>query len=126
MSITHLKWVHISMPRYRSSRTEFERLIKKSLANLPDEFQTYLDNVVIIVEDEPPDDMQDIMGVYQGVPLINRSTDDVLLPDSITLYKGPIERVCSTHDDLEKEIHTTILHEVGHFLGLEEGQVDHL
>ena len=114
------------MPRYRSSRAEFERLVHKTLANMPEEFQSYLDNVVVVVENEPTGDMPDVMGIYEGVPLVDRSMHDVLLPDSITLYKGPIERVCSTPDELENEIRMTILHEIGHFFGLEEGQVDHL
>lgn len=114
------------MPQYKSSRAGFERLIHKALENLPKEFQGYFDNVVITVEDEPPGDMPDVMGLYEGVPLVDRTIDDVLLPDSITLFKGPIERVCRTSSDLENEIRTTMLHEMGHFFGLEEGQVDHL
>jgi len=114
------------VPRYRSSSSEFERFVKNALTNLPGEFHTYLDNVVIVVEDEPPKDMTDVMGVYEGVPLIERSIDDALLPDTITLYKGPIERACSTPNDFEKEIRNTILHEIGHFFGLEEEQLDHL
>ena len=114
------------MSRYKSSRLEFERFVKNALANLPDEFQTYLGNVVIVVEDEPPEDMADVMGVYEGVPLIDRSIDDALLPDTITLYKGPIEQVCSSPSDFENEIRKTILHEIGHFFGLEEEQLEHL
>jgi len=82
--------------------------------------------VVIVVEDESPKDMTDVMGVYEGVPLIDRSIDDALLPDTITLYKGPIERVCNTPSELENEIRKTILHEIGHFFGLEEEQLEHL
>ncbi|MFC1954785.1 metallopeptidase family protein, partial [Chloroflexota bacterium] len=103
------------MPRYRSSRLEFERFVENALSNLPGEFQTYLDNVAIVVEDKPPKGMADVMGVYEGIPLIDRSIDDALLPDTITLYKGHIERVCSTPSDFENEIRKTILHEIGHF-----------
>jgi predicted Zn-dependent protease with MMP-like domain len=116
----------IIMPRYRLSRSEFEGFVNNALIDLPDEFQTYLDNVVIVIEDEPPKDMTDVMGVYEGVPLTDRSIDDTLLPDTIALYKGPIERVCSTPSDFEKEIRKTVLHEIGHLLGLEEEQLDHL
>jgi predicted Zn-dependent protease with MMP-like domain len=104
----------------------FERLVEKSLANLPREFQSYLENVVVIIEDEPPDDMPDVMGLYEGVPLVERSIDDTMLPDCITLFKGPIERVCHTRAEIEAEVRVTVLHEVGHFFGLEEEQVEHL
>tara|TARA_Y100000310_G_C20054979_1_gene522323 strand:- start:125 stop:469 length:345 start_codon:yes stop_codon:yes gene_type:complete len=114
------------MSTYKASRVEFERLVHKALSNIPAEFQSYLDNVVITVDDEPPDDMGDILGIYEGIPLGDRTTDDILLPDSIVLYKGPIERVCTTSVDLEVEIRQTILHEIGHFFGLNEEQVDHL
>ncbi len=114
------------MSTYKATRIEFERLVHKALSNIPVEFQNYLDNVVITVEDEPPDDMADVMGIYEGIPLGDRTIDDTPLPDSIILYKGPIERVCNTSADLAIEIRKTILHEIGHFFGLNEGQVDHL
>ena len=108
------------------SRERFGQLIKKSLSTLPEEFEDYLENVVIIIEDEPPDDMPDTMGLYEGIPLVERSIDDTILPDCITLYKGPIERVCRTHAEIEAEVGITILHEIGHFFGLDEGQLEHL
>ncbi|MFH1088178.1 MAG: metallopeptidase family protein [Chloroflexota bacterium] len=111
---------------YRLSRQRFERLAEKALATLPEEFQRYLENVVVVVEDEPPDDMPDTMGLYEGVPLVERSVDDTLLPDCITLYKGPLERACRTHAEIEAEVRVTILHEVGHFFGLEEEQLENL
>ena len=108
------------------SREGFERLVKKSLAALPEEFQDYLENVTVIIEDEPPDDMPDVMGFYDGVPLVERSIDDTTLPDCITLYKGPIIRTCRTHAEIEVEVGITVLHEIGHFFGLDEGQLEHL
>lgn len=66
------------------------------------------------------------MGVYEGVPLVERSMDDTILPDCITLYKGPIERARHTHADIEAEVGITVLHEIGHFFGLDEGQLEHL
>ena len=94
--------------------------------SLPEEFQGYLENVVVLVEDEPPDDMPDVMGLYEGIPLVERSIDDTMLPDCITLYKGPIERVCSTHAEIRAEIGVTVLHEIGHYFGLDEDQLEHL
>jgi predicted Zn-dependent protease with MMP-like domain len=106
------------------SRRRFERLVTRALARLPEEFMSRLDNVAVLIEDEPPEDMPDTLGLYEGVPLIARSVDDVLLPDQITIFKGPIERVCITEQEVEDEVRLTVLHEVGHFFGLDESQLD--
>ncbi len=108
------------------SYKEFESLIEKALASIPEEFRDFLENVVVMIEDEPPEDMSDIMGLYEGIPLLERSIDDSLLPDCITLYKGPIERACRTPAEIEAEVRLTVLHEVGHFFGLEESQLEQL
>ena len=108
------------------SREGFERLVKRSLIALPEEFQGYLENVAVVIADEPPDDMPEVMGLYEGVPLVERSMDDTILPDCITLYTGPIERACSTPAEMETEVRITVLHEIGHFFGLEEGQLERL
>ena len=108
------------------SYKEFERLIEKALASIPEEFRDLLENVVVMIEDEPPEDMSDVMGLYEGVPLLERSIDDSLLPDCITLYKGPIERTCRTPAEIEAEVRLNVLHEVGHFFGLEESQLERL
>jgi len=104
----------------------FERLVKRAMATIPEEFRGFLENVVVVIEDEPPDDMSDTMGLYDGVPLVERSQNRVSLPDCITLYKGPIERACYTHTDIEAEVRLTVLHEIGHFFGLEESQLEQL
>ena len=108
------------------SHKEFEHLVEKALVALPEEFQCYLENVAVVIENEPPDDMPDVMGLYEGVPLVERSVDDTILPDCITLYKGPIERACRTHAEIEAEAGITVLHEIGHFFGLDERQLEHL
>ncbi len=108
------------------SNEEFERLVEKTLTTIPEEFRGFLENVVVMIEDEPPEDMPDIMGLYEGVPLVERSIDDSLLPDCITLYKGPIERTCLTPAEIEAEVRITVLHEIGHFFGLEESQLEQL
>jgi len=106
------------------SHRRFERLVTRALARLPEEFMSRLDNVAVLIEDEPPEDMPDTLGLYEGVPLIARSVDDVLLPDQITIFKGPIERVCTTEQEVEDEVRLTVLHEVGHFFGLDESQLE--
>jgi predicted Zn-dependent protease with MMP-like domain len=108
----------------RLSRRRFERLVAKALASLPDEFKSRLENVVVLIEDEPPEDMPDTLGLYEGVPLTERTLDDTCLPDRITLFKRSIEGACRTEDEIENEVRITVLHEVGHFFGLEEEQLE--
>ena len=108
------------------SREGFERLVEKALETLPEEFQSYMENVVVIIESEPPDGASDVMGLYEGVPLIERSIYDNILPDYITLYEGPIRRTCSNTSEIEAEVRVTVLHEIGHFFGLEESQLEQL
>ncbi|NQT47828.1 MAG: metallopeptidase family protein, partial [Chloroflexi bacterium] len=100
------------------SRRRFERLVRRALATLPEEFRSRLENVAVVIENEPPECMPDTMGLYEGVPLIERSLQEVTLPDLITIFKGPIERACCTQEDIEAEVRLTVLHEVGHFFGL--------
>jgi len=98
--------------------------VAKALASLPDEFKSRLENVVVLIEDEPPEDMPDTLGLYEGVPLTERTLDDTCLPDRITLFKRSIEGACRTEDEIENEVRITVLHEVGHFFGLEEEQLE--
>ena len=69
--------------------------------------------------------LPNVMGLYEGVHLVERSMDDTILPDCITLYKGPFERACRTRAEMEAEVRVTVLHEIGHVFGLEEGQLEH-
>lgn len=108
----------------RLSHRRFERLVAKALSGLPEEFQSRLENVVVLIEDKPPEDMPGTLGLYEGVPLTERTSDDISFPDRITLFKGPIERVCRTEKEIESEVRLTVIHEVGHFFGLEEEQLE--
>ena len=110
----------------RLSRRGFERLVERALAALPEEFRSFLENVAVVVEDEPPDDMPDVMGLYEGIPLVERSLDDILMPDRITIYRGTTERACRTQSEIEVEVGTTVLHEIGHLFGLDEKQLEPL
>ena len=118
-------WVTSDMGRGgRLSRRRFERLVIRALAAIPEEFRLRLENVAVVIEDEPPPNMPDTMGLYEGVPLIERSLADTTFPDRITLFRGPIERTCRTEEELEAEVKLTVLHEVGHFFGLQEAQLE--
>ena len=106
------------------SRRKFERLVRRALATLPEEFRSRLENMVVVIEDEPPEHMPGTMGLYEGVPLTERSLEAINLPDRITLFRGPIKRACRTEKDIEAEVCLTVLHEVGHYFGLEESQLE--
>jgi predicted Zn-dependent protease with MMP-like domain len=70
--------------------------------------------------------MPDTLGLYEGIPLTERDSYDMVLPDRITLFKGPIERICSTEKEIENEVRLTVRHEVGHFFGMDEDQLEHI
>ena len=117
-------------------RREFERLVEQAFESLPDQFKGLLDNVVVLIEDWPDaemlkslgmDDDETLFGLYEGDPLTSYGRDfGMTEPDRIYIFKGPLEEVCETPEELIDEVRKTVLHEVGHFFGLNEGQVEHL
>lgn len=117
----------------RVSTDEFEALVEKALESLPEEFAALLDNVVVVVEDEPSADdlasvgldpqQDDLLGLYYGVPLSERDSAYSALPDQVSLFQGPILRVCSTRREVIREVRDTLVHELGHHFGLEEDQM---
>jgi predicted Zn-dependent protease with MMP-like domain len=111
---------------------EFESLVEKALDGLPEEFSDLLDNVVVLVEDEPdPEDLEamgfepgeELFGLYQGVPLSQRDTFYSALPDRVIIYRGPILRHCETRREVIQEVRDTVVHELGHYFGMEEDQM---
>jgi predicted Zn-dependent protease with MMP-like domain len=102
---------------------DFEDHVRAALEGLPPELATALQNVVVVVEDESPDE-PDLFGWYDGLgPGLDHAG---ALPDRIVIYRRPLERAFPDPDELEREIRITVLHEVGHFFGLDEGQIDDL
>lgn len=105
------------------SEEEFEKLVSRALESIPEEFQQFMENIVVMIADEPPPGMENVLGLYEGVPLVHRGTGGALFPDRITIFRGPITRVCRTRDRIEAEVRATVLHEIGHFFGMEEWQL---
>jgi len=111
-------------------RERFERLVRRALRRLPPVIQQAMENVAIVVEDWPDeqtvadmglDSPRDLFGLYYGVPLAERGVGgDSWEPDRIVLYQRPIEAACATDEEMVQEVRTTVLHEVGHFLGMSE------
>lgn len=103
-------------------RETFERLVGDALDEVPEELMGMLDNVVFLVEDEPPADDPDLLGVYDGLALTERDSGWGLgnLPDRIVLFRGPLTRMCEDLDDLRDEIAVTVVHEIAHHFGIDD------
>ena len=115
---------------------EFEILVKKVLKRLPQEFKDKLENVAIVVEEEPQMETLKalniggkgrLLGLYEGVPLENRSHYYALvLPDKITLYKTNIEKCCNSEDEVYQRITHTLEHEIAHHFGISDSRLKDL
>lgn len=106
------------------SETEFEQLVGEALDTLPEELGQLLDNVVILVEDEHPE--EDLLGLYEGLPLTEREFSDTLMPDRITIYRLPLCEESDDLDDLRKEVTITVVHEVAHHFGIDDDALHEL
>jgi predicted Zn-dependent protease with MMP-like domain len=101
---------------------EFDRLVEDSLRRIPARFRRRMKNVVVVVEPEPP--RPDLLGLYQGRPLTSRSVSDgFAMPDRITIFQGPHERMSRTRAELEQMVYETVWHEIAHYFGMDEGRV---
>jgi len=110
-------------------RKVFELLVERSLKRLPKKFLAELENIAIEVEDEPPQELLDDMGIddgalyglYQGVPLTEREWNfGNVLPDRIVVYQGPIERDARSDEEVEEMVLDTVMHEIGHYFGFDD------
>jgi predicted Zn-dependent protease with MMP-like domain len=108
---------------------EFENIVNQALEELPEEFASQLDNVEVVIEDWPLDKYgrphTGLLGLYHGVPKIDRSSVP-LLPDKITIYKGPLLLISHSPEEAKKHIKNTVLHELGHHFGLTDEELDRL
>lgn len=106
------------------NRRRFEQVVDRALEGLPEWVIDRIDNLVVVVEDRPRPDQDpegDLLGIYEGVSLLDRSGDYWgALPDQITIFRLPHLSLGLTGKELEDEIRRTVLHEIGHFLGIEE------
>ena len=103
---------------------DFDALVAEALDGIPEEFARYLDNVTVVVEDEP--DEEGLYGLYQGVPLSERSHDFSALPDRISIYRGPLVRDFRSRTAIRRQIRLTVVHEIAHFFGLDERRIRRL
>ena len=103
----------------------FDDHVRAALDSLPGRIASALDNVAVVVADEHPDD-PDLYGLYEGVPLPERGDMAGALPDTITIFRRPLEEDFDDPRELEHEIRVTVLHELGHYFGLDEDRLGQL
>jgi len=115
-------------------RAAFERLVADALASIPRRFRDAMRNIAIVVEDEPQPDLLEemeieppdtLLGLYQGIPLTERRWDaGNQLPDRILIFQGPHERAAEDDEDLAEAIAETLIHEIGHYFGMSEEEIE--
>ncbi|MGH2452183.1 MAG: metallopeptidase family protein [bacterium] len=111
-------------------RKVFDRLVEEALASIPEVLRARMDNVAIVVAEWPtPEQLEgagiepedQLFGLYEGTPLIERGIlADPLLPDRITIFRGPLEEACESAEEIREEIRRTVIHEVAHHFGIDE------
>jgi predicted Zn-dependent protease with MMP-like domain len=116
------------------SQEEFDKLIQEALAELPPRFAALADEVSIVVEEEPSREVlrdleleseDDLLGLYQGIPIDETSFFQPAgeLPARISIYRGPILRLCRTKAEVIQEVRDTVVHELGHHVGLDDDEM---
>jgi predicted Zn-dependent protease with MMP-like domain len=116
-------------------RPAFEKLVQNALRRLPRRFKQKLHNIAIEIEDRPSADLLQDMGIesgtlfglYQGVPLTQREWNyGNVLPDRIVIYQQPIETAASTSEGIEEIVRDTVVHEIGHYFGFSDSELDEI
>jgi len=118
------------------TREEFERIVILALKGLPKEIRVRMENVAVVIEDRAHPTLlrelglrssNELLGLYQGIPLDQRGFFyGNVLPDKITLFQHPIESCCATREEIEERIREVVLHEIGHYFGLDEEKLREL
>lgn len=118
------------------SRKRFETLVAGALDGLPPSIQEAMSNVDVVIEGWPSDEQyaelglapeEWLFGLYEGTPLIERGIlADPLMPDKITIFKGPLEEACESEEQITEEIRRTVVHEIAHHFGIDEDRLAEL
>jgi len=115
------------------SGSEFENLVREALDRLPPRFAEAIENLSVVVEEDPAaEDLEAVgldpgkdtlLGLYQGVALPDRGLGYSAVPDRIVIYRLPILEICGTREEVIEEVRLTVRHELGHYFGLDEGEL---
>jgi predicted Zn-dependent protease with MMP-like domain len=118
------------------TRERFRQLVDEALESIPDDFREAMTNIAIVIEQEPTMTQLDevgleppetLLGLYEGTPLTERQwAHGNVLPDKITLFQGPIEADSESEDDIVVAIGETLIHEIGHYFGLSEEEIEEI
>lgn len=118
------------------NRAAFEQLVAEAVTLIPARFRREMKNLALVVEEEPSPELlaemeveppDSLYGLYQGTPLTERSWGwGNALPDRITIYQRPIEEDCDDEDEMRAVIGETLIHEVGHYFGLSEEEIEEI
>ena len=127
------RWHYTAIMPIRINRRAFRDLVGEAITDLPDQFARAMENVAVVVEEEPTaeeleslgldPEQDDLFGLYQGVPLPERGPDAPVLPDRIAIYRLPILWDCESREQVVAEVRTTVIHELGHYFGLDEDEL---
>ena len=113
----------------RLRKRQFDRMVRKAVDSLPPVIHSMMENVEIVVEDEPTEEQRNgaedgPFGLYEGIPLTERTSSyRLILPDKISIFRGPLERATATPSELYAEVQATVIHEVAHHFGMDEAQI---
>jgi predicted Zn-dependent protease with MMP-like domain len=122
----------VTVSSHRISPQQFEAYVEEALASVPAHFRKYLENIAVVVEEEPADedydemdipDDEDLFGIFRGTPYFERGQYVSDLPAQIAIFRGPILRNCATRGEAVREIRDTVVHELGHMLGLSDEEM---
>ncbi|MBI5021024.1 MAG: metallopeptidase family protein [Ignavibacteriales bacterium] len=116
-------------------REVFEKLVEQAFELLPEKFRLALDNVSIVVEDYPAEEIvrkmdlksgKQLLGLYQGIPQTHRGTwygMSPIMPDTISLFQKSIERICRDDEAIKEKVKEVLIHELGHYFGMNEEEI---
>lgn len=117
-------------------RSDFARLVGEAMSEIPEPFRSKLENVAVVIEAKPSPrqlaelgmaDTETLLGLYEGIPLTQRGEwYNLVPPDKITLFRQPILALCRTEDEVRAQVKTTVLHEVAHFYGIDDDELDRM
>lgn len=127
---------HSFFLKMKLTHKEFEEAVIRALQGLPASLKKRMENIDVVIEDRASPDIlsemdlrssSELLGLYQGVPINQRGYSyGNVLPDKITLFQLPIESICNTKQEIEEKVKEVVVHEVGHYFGLDEDRLEEL
>lgn len=109
------------------SREDFDALVDRALDDIPDEIAALVRNVVVLVEDDAPENDPDLLGLYDGIALTERWGEPMMeLPDRIFVYRNNLLDMCESVEELVDEVRITVVHEIAHHFGIDDARLHDL